>query len=112
MPKLVRLYITSVAIGFAVAAVFVALLIGLDVARLGHLVLGTEMGWLAGLMLFLFNGLVFAGVQFGIAVMSLADRPEPPAGGRRAAWLSWLASWPLSLRLRTLPVAAASRRRR
>jgi hypothetical protein len=83
MPKLIRLYIVSVAIGFAISAAFAALLIGFDVARLGHLVLGTEGGWLAGLMLLMFNGVVFSGVQFGIAVMGMAERKEPPSGGLR-----------------------------
>lgn len=83
MPKLIRLYITSVLIGFALAAAFVVLLLGLDVAGLRHLVLGTEMGWLGGVMLVAFNGIVFAGVQFGIAVMRLAEWDDDPPGGTR-----------------------------
>jgi hypothetical protein len=84
MPKLVRLYITQVLVGFALALAFVALLLGLDVAGLRHLVLGTEMGWLGGVMLFVFNGIVFAGVQFGISIMRLAeDEDGAPPGGRR-----------------------------
>lgn len=82
MPALVRLYIRHVLIGFALAAVFTGLLIGLDVARLRHLVLNVEGGWLGGFLLFFFNGLVFAGVQFGIAIMGMAERPrrDPPRG--------------------------------
>lgn len=83
MPKLVRLYVTNVLIGFALAAVFVALLLGLDIGGLGHLVLETPMGWLGGLMLLAFNGLVFAGAQFGIAVMRLAAEDDAPSGGSR-----------------------------
>ncbi len=30
------------------------------------------------------NGIVFAGAQFAIAVMRLADRDDRPSGGRRA----------------------------
>ena len=82
MPKLIRLYIVSVAIGFALAMAFVAMLLWLDVANLRQLILGSEMGWLAGLMLVMFNGVVFAGVQFAIAVMRLADPEDGSSGGR------------------------------
>lgn len=84
MPKLVRLYITNVAIGFAIAIAFVAMLIWLDVGHLRHLVLETEMGWLAAIMMVMFNGIVFAGVQFAIAVMRMAEKDDGPRGGRRA----------------------------
>lgn len=70
-PKLTTLYIRSCAIGFAAAAVFVGMLVWADVARLGHLVGHTDDGFLALGLLWLFNGIVFAGVQFGIAIMSL-----------------------------------------
>ncbi len=87
MPKLIRLYVASALLGFALSAVFVAALLWLDVAGLRHLVLATPGGRLGGVMLFVFNGIVFAGVQFGIAVMRLAE-PEgggPPPGRRDAA---------------------------
>lgn len=83
MPRLVRLYIVNVAIGFALSAVFLAVLVGFDVAGLGHLILGSSSGWLAGLMIFMFSGSIFAGVQFGIAVMALAEDGTPPRGGLR-----------------------------
>lgn len=83
MPKLVRLYITSVAIGFAISAAFVVTVVALDVAGLRHLVLGTDMGWLAGLMMFMFNGIVFAGVQFAIRIMAMAENDRGPRGGLR-----------------------------
>ena len=82
MPKLVRLYIVNVLIGFALAVVFVGLLIWQDVAGLQHLILGSETGWVAGLMMVMFNGVVFAGVQFAIAVMRMADSDEGPRGGK------------------------------
>jgi hypothetical protein len=81
MPALVRLYIRQVAIGFALAAVFTALLLWFDVAGLRHLVTHTAEGPLAVLLLVVFNGIVFSGVQFGIAVMRMAE--PPPAGGSR-----------------------------
>ena len=45
MPKLIRLYITQVAIGFGIAAAFVALLLWFNVANLWHLVTHTEQGF-------------------------------------------------------------------
>lgn len=83
VPKLVRLYIVNVAIGFAIAAAFLVALLVLDVAGLRHLILGTDAGWLAALMIFVFSGTVFAGVQFAIAVMGMAGSDEPPRGGLR-----------------------------
>lgn len=87
MPRLIKLYIVNVAIGFGLAALFVGLVLALDLAGLRHLVLQTEMGWLAGLMLFVSTGIVFAGVQFGIAVMALAEDDDGPRGGLRAPTL-------------------------
>lgn len=87
MPKLVRLYITNVAIGYGLSAAFVALLVWFDIANLGHLVLETEMGWLAALMMFVSNGVIFAGAQFAIAVMRQAESDEGPRGGTRAPTL-------------------------
>lgn len=73
MPKLIRLYVVSVAIGFGIAAAFVLLLLAFDVAGLRHLVFASNAGGLALAMLVFFHGIVFAGVQFGIAVMRLAE---------------------------------------
>ncbi|MDR5651705.1 hypothetical protein [Ruixingdingia sedimenti] len=104
MPKLIRLYIVNVAIGFALAVVFVAALIALDVAGLRGLILGSDMGWLAALMMVMFNGIVFAGVQFAIAVARMAERDDGPRGGRPAP----------AMRPEPVPVpvpAAAPRRR-
>ena len=47
-----------------------------------HLILETDSGPLAFVLLVLSNGVVFAGVQFGIAVMRLADDDRGPKGGR------------------------------
>ncbi|MBP6737399.1 MAG: hypothetical protein KA139_08175 [Rhodobacteraceae bacterium] len=84
MPKLVALYIRSVAIGFALAAAFLGGLFWLDVAGLRGLIFGSPMGIVAAIMMWVFNGVVFAGVQFAIAVMKLAEEPEGPRGGTRA----------------------------
>ena len=73
MPDLVRLYVTQTVIGFAIAAVLVAGLLWFDVAGLGRLVAGSDVGVLAALLLWVFNGIVFAGVQFAIAIMGMAE---------------------------------------
>ena len=76
MPALIRLYVRHALIGFAIAAAFTGLLLLFDVAGLRHLVTHTADGPLAVALLVVFNGIVFSGVQFGIAVMRLGERPE------------------------------------
>lgn len=68
MPHLVKLYIRNAALGFVAAAVFVGLIMGLNVGNLWYLVTHVTGGWIAVLMLWLFNGIVFAGVQFALAL--------------------------------------------
>ncbi len=82
MPKLISLYIRSVFYGFGLSAVFVGLLFYFNIANLWQLISSSSMGWLAGVMLFMFNGIIFSGVQFGIAVMRLQDDDEPKGGKR------------------------------
>lgn len=83
MPKLVRLYITQSMIGFVIAAAFVALLLYGNVANLWHLVTHTSAGPLAVFLLWVFNGIVFGSVQFGIAVMRMQDAPDDSDRGKR-----------------------------
>lgn len=86
LPKLVRHYIKHVLIGFAASAVFVVMLLGFNIANLWHLVSTSQVGPLAVFMLWVFNGIVFAGVQFGISIMSMGDDDDDttPGGGLRA----------------------------
>ena len=91
MPALVRLYIRNVLAGFLLSAVFVAALLWLNVANLWHLISTSPMGPVAVTMLFTFNGIVFSGVQFAIAVMRMADRGEGGGNGRRSATAAALA---------------------
>lgn len=84
LPRLVRLYISQVLMGFGLSGVFVGLLLGLDVAHLRTLMLATQGGAIAAFMLFFFNGLVFAGVQFAMTIMRMAEPEDKgPRGGRR-----------------------------
>lgn len=82
MPKLISLYIRNVLFGFALSGIFVAALMYFNVANLWHLVNSSSMGWVAVVMLFMFNGIVFAGVQFAIAIMRIDEDSEPKGGTR------------------------------
>ena len=82
MPKLVNLYIRNVLFGFVLSGIFVGALMYFNVANLWHLVNSSPMGWVAAVMLFMFNGIVFAGVQFAIAIMRM-DEDDEPKGGKR-----------------------------
>ena len=73
MPDHIRLYIRDCLTGFALGTVFAALLVIVNVANLQHLIDNVEGGWLAFALLAFFNGIVFAGVQFSITVMRMAE---------------------------------------
>ncbi|AHD01476.1 hypothetical protein [Leisingera methylohalidivorans] len=81
MPELVKMYIRNVVIGFGIAAVFVAMLLWFDVMNLWALVSGSDTGLLAVFMLWFMHGIVFAGVQFGWAVMAMAEKDGGPRRG-------------------------------
>lgn len=83
MPALVRLYIRNVIAGFALSAVFVGALLWLNVANLWHLISTSPQGWIAAAMLFVFNGIVFAGVQFAIAIMRMERKDDTGGRGRK-----------------------------
>lgn len=68
-----RLYLRHCAVGFGLSAVFVALLLYYDIAGLGHLIAGSDVGPMALFLLWFFNGTVFGSVQFAIVVMSQAE---------------------------------------
>ena len=84
MPELIRLYIRSVLVGFGISAVFSAALVWWDVAGIGHLILGSDIGWIAAAMMVFFNGIVFAAVQFAIKIMAMGQDDEGPRGGHGA----------------------------
>lgn len=83
MPKLVRLYIQQVIIGFLISGAFVGLLLWFNVANLWHLVTHSTAGLLALFLLWLFNGIVFSGVQFGIAIMRMTDHDTTAGRGKK-----------------------------
>lgn len=84
MPRLIRLYIQQVLLGFALSAVFVAALMVFNIANLRHLVGASDVGLMAVIVLWVLNGIVFAGVQFGISIMRMAG-DDRDGGGRRDA---------------------------
>ncbi len=87
MPKLIKLYIRNCAIGFGLAAVFVALLLTFNVQNLWSLISGSDVAVLAVVLLWVMNGIVFAGVQFAWAVMSMAEKEDRgPRGGTPMAY--------------------------
>ncbi|MDP7152542.1 MAG: hypothetical protein QGI08_08340 [Paracoccaceae bacterium] len=83
MPKLISLYIRQVLIGFAIAALFVAMLLWFDVGGLWGLISKDPAGPVAVFMLWISNGIVFAGVQFAIRIMLMAEGRQKPGGGQR-----------------------------
>jgi hypothetical protein len=81
MPRLVRLYILHSAIGFALSAVLVAALVWADVAQLGRLVVQHPAGPFAAFLLWVANGIVLAGAQFGIALTLMSEDGGDGGGG-------------------------------
>jgi dolichyl-phosphate-mannose--protein O-mannosyl transferase len=82
MPKLISLYIRNILIGFVVSLVFVGLLLGLNIANLRHLILSSDIGYIALALLIVFNTIVFGAVQFAITVMGMADDDSDSSGGK------------------------------
>ena len=72
-PNLMRLYLWHCAIGFVLSAVFVGLILWQNVAGLGALVAGSDVGFLAVFLLWFFNGTIFGSAQFAIKLMLDAD---------------------------------------
>jgi len=82
MPVLIRAYILQVIAGFGLSAIFVGLLLWVDVMGLWSLIQRSDDAVLAVFLLWFFNGLVFGSIQFGIWVMGQAE-DGPPSGGIR-----------------------------
>ncbi|WP_374651427.1 hypothetical protein [Dongia sp.] len=76
MPLLVKFMLRHALIGHAMAGIFVAAFFALDVGGLATLVGSSNFGILAVALLTFFTGLTFAGLQMGMAIMSLKGEPE------------------------------------
>lgn len=87
MPKLIRFYIVNCIIGFTVAGIFTAGIMYFNVANLWHLISGSDIGLMAIFVFWVLNGIVFAGVQFAVAIMLMGDSDDDddtgPRGGMR-----------------------------
>ena len=83
MPSIFRFYLKHCAIGFGVSAVFIAAILWLNVANLWHLISTSDIGVMALIVFWVLNGIVFAGVQMGVAIMAMAaeDDDDGPKGG-------------------------------
>ena len=64
-----RFLIQQLLHGFCLSAALTIVLIWADIAQLGTLIATVPTDWLAAALLFLLNGLTFASIQIGIAVM-------------------------------------------
>ena len=73
MPVIIRFYITHCIIGFAVSALFIGTLMYFNVANLWHLISTSDIGLMALIVFWVLNGIVFAGVQNGVAIMLMAE---------------------------------------
>lgn len=111
MPELVRLYIKNIVIGFGLALTFVGLLLWFNVANLWHLISTSDVGYIAIALLVVFNTIVFAGVQFAIAIMGMAEDETPPGGGKRDAIPAQPSAEMVPVRVPVEPQARSHRRR-
>ncbi len=76
MPHLILFLARHALTGFAVAAFFVAAVVGFDVAGVGSMMARSEHGFLLAALLFFKLGLTFASVQMGVAVFALKDEDK------------------------------------
>lgn len=85
MPDHIAFILRHALIGFALAVVFVGMLLAFDVAGLWHLVTHTAEGPIAALMLLVFFTITFGAVQIGYQIMMLGedDDDDDDQGGRR-----------------------------
>ncbi len=104
MPFLVKFMFRHALIGGAMAIVFVAVLLALDVGGLATLIKTSRFGLMAVALLTFFTGLTFGSLQMGIAIMSMkSEDEESDAGGHEAG--------SRDLELKHAPVLARKRRR-
>ena len=78
VPPMVRFLIGHALVGFGLAAMFVAALIGFDIGNIGTVLRQSGLAVPATLLLTFVLGLTFASVQMGIAIMT-GNTPEDPA---------------------------------
>lgn len=82
MPKIARFYLKHCVIGFGVSAAFITALLYFNVINLWHLISTSDIGLMALVVFWVLNGIVFAGVQTGVAVMLMAESDDEDRGPR------------------------------
>ena len=76
-PRLVRFLVSHVVVGFGVAAVFVGGFVAADPNGAGTVLLTAAGHWWPVVALWGLTGLTFGAVQFGAAMMLMAERGRP-----------------------------------
>lgn len=80
-PDLLRIYLRHCVTGFLLAAIFVVLVIGYDIGRIGSLMAGSGLAALWALGLWIALGLVFGAIQWAL-VQGRDEDDDDHQGGR------------------------------
>ncbi len=87
-PPLVRFLVKNAAIGFAMAVVFVAAMLYFNVGNLMAIIVQSDVGLFAIVLMTLMIGLTFASLQMGFAVMFASDDIDKEQTGRASPLMS------------------------
>ncbi|MBO6673582.1 MAG: hypothetical protein JJ908_08550 [Rhizobiales bacterium] len=87
-PPLVRFLIKNAAIGFATAVLFVAAMLYFNVGNLMALIVQSDVGLFAIVLMTLMIGFTFASLQMGFAVMFASDDIDKGQPGRASPLMS------------------------
>lgn len=82
MPLLVKFLIRHAAIGFALAGIFVGVLVWFDIGNIGTILAQSGIRTFATTLLVMMVGLTFSSVQMGYAVMTKPDLLGGGSGGK------------------------------
>lgn len=82
MPLLVKFLIRHAAIGFALAGIFVGILVWFDIGNIGTILAQSGIRVFATALLVMMVGLTFSSVQMGYAVMTKPDLLSGGSGGK------------------------------
>lgn len=105
MPNLTRFLIINALIGFAVAVIFVAIIIKLNIANLDTLISNSDSGLFAVVVLTFFMGQTFAGIQVGLAIMlASTEDDDDKTGGYKDHIRAWF------LDPKPIPIAVEKKR--
>ena len=83
LPPMIRFMAAHGAIGFLLAAIFLAGLLAADPGGMRHLLLSSAGSPWPAVVLWFFLGLTFGSVQTGAAIMLMSRDDDTPRGARR-----------------------------